>query len=163
MADYIMLGIFTLLFGGLGIMLLVVGTREFFIQRHVLATAVPVEAIILSAGVKTSTSSDTDTRLLRDNSTTTHHPEVRFAYTFRGVRYESDMLYPSVIVRSFASRESAAEEIREYVPGSTVKAYADASLPQRGFLRLEWSSNPTWFIIAGVLTLGLYGIIARCI
>ena len=161
MADYIMLGIFTLMFGGLGIMLLVVGAREFFVQRQVLATAVPVEAIILSAEVKTSRSSDTDTRLLRDNSTTTHHPEVRFAYTFRGVRYESDMLYPTVIVRSFASHESAADDIREYVPGGTVKAYADASLPQRGFLRLERSSSPTWFIIAGFITLGFYAIIVK--
>lgn len=159
--DYIMLGIFVLMFGGLGTMLLYVGTREFFIQRRVLATAVPVEAIILSADVRTSKSNDTDTRLLRDNSTTTHLPEVRFAYTFRGVRYESDMLYPTVIVRSYASRESAAEDIREYVPGAIVKAYADSSLPQRGFLRLERSSNPTWFIIAGFLTLGFLAIISR--
>jgi len=159
--DYIMLGIFVLMFGGLGTMLLYVGTREFFLQRRVLATAVPVEAVILSADVRTTKSNDTDTRLLRDNSTTSHHPEVRFAYTFRGVRYESDMIYPTVIVRAYASRESAAEDLREYLPGSVVKAYADATLPQRGFLRLERSSNPTWFIVAGILTLAFLAIIAR--
>lgn len=159
--DYIMLGIFVLMFGGIGSMLLYVGTREYFLQRRVLATAVPVEAVILSADVRTTKSSDTDTRLLRDNSTTSHHPEVRFAYTFRGVRYESDMIYPTIIVRAYASRESAAEDIREYVPGAVVKAYADATLPQRGFLRLERSSNPTWFIVAGFLTLGFLAAIAK--
>jgi hypothetical protein len=71
------------------------------------------------------------------------------------------MIYPTVIVRAYASRESAAEDIREYLPGSVVKAYADATLPQRGFLRLERSSNPTWFIVAGILTLAFLAIIAR--
>jgi len=92
LGDFIMLGIFALMFGGLGVMLLVVGTREFFIQRRIMATAVPVEATVLSSQVVSSRSADTDTRPLRDNSTTSHRPEVRFAYTFGGVRYESDLL-----------------------------------------------------------------------
>lgn len=159
--DYVMLGIFVLMFGGLGIMLIVVGTRELFIQRRVMAGAVAVDAVILSAEVKTSTSSNTDRRLLRDNSTTSHTPEVRFEYTLNGVRYESDMLYPTVIVTGYASRESAADEIREYTPGVKVKAYADASFPERGFLRLESSSNPKWFIVAGVLSLVFLAVISR--
>lgn len=159
--DYVMLAIFVLMFGGLGIMLIVVGTRELFIQRRVMTSAVPVEAVILSAEVKSSRSADTDQRLLRDNSTTSHTPEVRFEYVFNGVRYESDMLYPTVIVTGYASRESAAEEIREYTPGAKVKAYADASFPERGFLRLESSSNPKWFIVAGVLSLIFLAVISR--
>ena len=159
--DYVMLAIFVLMFGGLGVMLIGVGVREWFIQRRVMATAVGVDAVILSAEVKSSRSADTDQRLLRDNSTTSHTPEVRFGYVFNGVRYESDMLYPTVIVRGYASRESAAEEIRAYTPGATVKAFADASFPERGFLRLESSSNPKWFIAAGVVTLIFLAVISR--
>lgn len=159
--DYVMLVLFVLVFGGLGIILITVGTREFFIQKRALASAVAVDAEILSATVRKSTSADTDTRLLRDNSTTSYMPEVRFAYTLNGVRYESDLLYPTVIVKGFASRESAQEEIRDYEKGVRVKAYADVSAPERGFLRLEGSTNPAWFIVGGVLTLAFLALISR--
>ncbi len=159
--DYVMLAIFVLMFGGLGVMLIGVGVRESFIQRRVMATAVGVDAVILSADVKSSRSADTDHRSLRDNSTTSHTPEVRFEYVFNGVRYESDMLYPTVIVRGYASRESAADEIRAYTPGAKVRAYADASFPERGFLRLESSANPKWFVVAGVLSLVFLALISR--
>ncbi len=154
MGDWIMLGIFALMFGGLGIMLIVVGSREFFSQRRIMATAVPVEATILSTRVVSSRSMDTDTRTLRDNSTTSHTPEVRFAYTFQGARYESEMLYPRIIHRGYASAESAAAEIAAYQAGAVTKAYVDASAPERGFLRMEQSSGPVWFMVAGVLVLG---------
>ena len=100
-------------------------------------------------------------RLLRDNSTKSYVPEVRFAYTLGGVRYESDQLYPTVIVTGYASRESALAEIQEYTQGAKVRAYADASNPQRGFLRLTNSTNPQWFIVAGVLALVFLAIIWR--
>lgn len=159
--DYVMLAVFGLMLGGLGVTLIVVGVREHFIQRRLMATAVPVDAVILSAEVKTTRSADTDSRPLRDNSTTSHTPEVRFAYTFGGVRYESDQLYPTIIQRAYASAESAAEDIREYAPGKNVRAYADASAPERGFLRLEASNNPKWFALAGVLTLCFFAVISR--
>ncbi|MBX3380766.1 MAG: DUF3592 domain-containing protein [Phycisphaeraceae bacterium] len=159
--DYVMLAIFVLAFGGLGITLIAVGTRELFIQKRVMANAVEVEAVVLSATVKESTSPDTDRRLLRDNSTKSYVPEVRFAYTMGGVRYESDLLYPTVIVNGYASRERALEEIGEYTPGAKVRAYADASVPQRGFLRFENSANPKWFIVVGVLTLIFLAILSR--
>lgn len=159
--DYVMAAVFALVFGGLGIMLIVVGTRELFIQRDVMAKAVEVEAVVLSANVTTSTSIDSDQRLLRDNSTKSYVPEVRFAYTLGGVRYESDLLYPTVIVNGYASRESALAEIQEYTQGAKVRAYADASNPQRGFLRFQHSTNPQWFIVAGVLTLVFLAIIWR--
>ncbi|MBS0192141.1 MAG: DUF3592 domain-containing protein [Phycisphaerales bacterium] len=159
--DTVMLVIFVLVFGGLGVMLIAVGAREFFLQRRLMASAVEVDAEVLSAEVRHTTSADTDRRLLRDNSTTSYVPEVRFAYTVGGVRYESDQLYPTVIVSGYASRESALEEIRGYAPGAKVRAYADAATPQRGFLRFRSSANPVWYIVAGVLTLGVLAVISR--
>jgi len=160
-ADYFMLAVFSLMFGGLGIMLIFVGGREFIIQRRIVATAQPVQATILSARVVSTKSSDTDTRTLRDNSTTTHTPEVRFSYTIGDVRYESDMLYPTIIQRGYASVESAEEELVAYQPGAVVQAFADSSLPERGFLRLEKSNNPVWFMVAGGLSFALLGAIYR--
>lgn len=159
--DYVMLGIFVLVFGGLGTTLIVVGAREMFIQQRVMANAVEVEAVVLSANVIESRSPDMDRRLLRDDSTKSYVPEVRFAYTVGGVRYESDLLYPTVIVTGYASRESAMEEIREYTSGAKVRAYADTAEPQRGFLRPTNSANPQWFIVAGVLTLAFLAILWR--
>ncbi len=159
--DKVMLVLFVVMFGGLGVMLLVVGVKELVLQRRIVASAVPVEAVILSAEVVSSTSRDSDYRLLRDNSTTSHRPEVRFAYAVDGVRYESDLLYPTVILQGYASRESAAEEIREYVAGAAVRAFVDPSIPQRGFLRLKSTSNPVWFMVAGLLTLVFLAVVSR--
>ncbi len=159
--DLFMLGVFTLMFGGLGIMLVFVGTRELFVQRRIIATAVPVEATVLSTKVISSRSMDTDRRTLRDNSTTSYLPEVRFAYTFGGVRYESDLLYPTVIHHAYASAEEAAAEIAEYKAGATTMAFADVSHPERGFLRMQKSSGPVWFIVAGCLSFVLLGVVFR--
>lgn len=156
-----MLGIFTLMLGGLGVMLISVGTREFIVQRRVYASAVPVEATVLSCRVVSSRSMDTDQRTLRDNSTTSHRPEVRFAYTIDGKRYESDLLYPNVIHYAYASAEEAAGAIAEFKAGTTIKAFADPSHPERGFLRMQKTNAPIWFVIAGFLSLTLLGVVIR--
>lgn len=156
-----MLVVFTLMLGGLGVMLIVVGTREFFAQRRSIATAVPVEATVLSARVVSSRRTDTESRMMRDSSTTSHRPEVRFAYTFGGVRYESDLLYPTVIHFAYASAEAAEAEIAEYQAGAVTKAFADASRPERGFLRFRASRAPIWFIVAGCMSLVLLGVVFR--
>jgi hypothetical protein len=161
MADQVMRAIFVLMLGGLGVMLIVVGAREFFAQRHALMHAEPIEATIISTRVVTSKSMDTDQRLLRDNSTTSHTPEVRFIYVLDGTRYESDQLDATVIVHAYASADEAAREIAPYTPGQRVRAYVDRTEPQRAFLRLEHSSGPVWFIVAGCLTFGLLAILWR--
>jgi hypothetical protein len=116
---------------------------------------------VLSAEVRTSRSSDTDSRPLRDNSTTTHAPEVRFGYTYDGVEYQSDQLYPSVIVRGYASRESAMEEIAEYTVGSDVRVFVDPAAPERGFLRASAGVGPIGFVVAGAVTLALLAVLLR--
>lgn len=159
--DVVMIILFVLFLGGLGVMLIVVGAREYVLQNRVLADVVAIDAVIISAEVKSSTSFDSDRRLLRDNSTTTHTPEVRFEYTVNGKPYQSDMLYPTVIVTGHASKESAAEEIRAYAVGTRVRAYVNPQLPERAFLRLESTNNPVWFMVAGILTLGLLAVLLR--
>ncbi|MBL0869681.1 MAG: DUF3592 domain-containing protein [Phycisphaerales bacterium] len=156
-----MLVVFVVFLGGLGVMLIVVGVREHVLQKRVVSNAVPVDAVILSVEVKSSRSYDSDHRPLRDNSTTSHTPEVRFEYMVDGKRYESDMIYPTVIVTGYASKESATEEVREFVAGSSVRAYVNPELPERAFLRMQTSSNPVWFVVGGVLTFVLLAVLIR--
>ncbi|MCP9874705.1 DUF3592 domain-containing protein [Synechococcus sp. Cruz CV-v-12] len=161
--DIIMRSIFILMLGGLAAMLISVGIREFFRQRALLAAATPVEAEITHWNITRSTTRDTDGRLLSSNSTTTFLPEIKFAYTVGDVRYESDMLYPTVISRGYADQIAAGQEIADLPLGARVMAYVDPSHPDRAFLRASASAGPLVFALAGLATLGLLVVLLRVI
>jgi len=136
---------------GFGLVMLYVGLTELAAQRRALTSAVAVEAEIVSSGVRESCSRDSDTRLLRDNSTTSYTSEVKFRYAVAGVIYESDMLRPTVIVQGHASRDSAEEELRPFPVGAKVSAWVDPATPERGFLVKEGFAGPMVFTILGLL------------
>jgi hypothetical protein len=140
-----------LIFGSLGLMLLVVGSTQFVQQRRNLAHAERVEATITHSQVFTSTSSNTNRELLRSNSTTTHRPDVRFRYTVAGRSHESDLLYPTSIARTYASHEAAARELAPYPLQARVNAYVDRTQPGKAFLIAEASQAPAVFIVLGLL------------
>ena len=140
-----------IIFGGFGFVMLYVGVTQFFVQRRLLANAKRVEAVIVHSQVFSSTSSDTDPRPLRSTSTTSHRPDVRFRYRVGDRDYESDLMYPNIIVRSYASRESAAEALVPFPLNSTVQAYVDPSLPDKAYLIATAGSGPIVFMIIGVL------------
>src|SRR5262245_51478147 len=122
------------IFGGFGLVLLYVGVTQFFLQRRLLANAVTIEVQIIKSEVFKSVSADTDTRLGRDNSTTSYRPDVRFRYSYLGSDYESDLLRPNIIVHDYASKESAASELEPFPVGARVRAYVDAKHPDKAFL-----------------------------
>ncbi len=140
-----------IIFGGLGLMLLFVGVTQFVQQRRSLANAEQVDALIVHSEVFTSTSADTDARLGRSNSTTTHRPDLRFRYTVAGREYESDLLYPTIIGTSYASRESAAAELAPFPVHAKVRAYVDRSHPEQAFLIAASTKGPIVFVVLGVL------------
>lgn len=140
-----------IIFGGFGFVMLAVGVVQFFRQRRLLSRAQPVKATILKSEVFFSRSADTDSRVLRDNSTTTHRPEVRFRYEVGGQTYESDLLHPNVIVVTHASRESAAGVLAPYPVNAEVLAFVDPSLPHQAFLIAEAGAGPVVFIIIGII------------
>lgn len=140
-----------ILFGGLGIMLLVVGVMQWFQQRRNLTYAERVDAVIVHSAVFTSTSTDTDTRLGRSNNTTTHRPDVRFRYVVAGQTFESDRLRPTIIVTTYASASAAAEELAPFPLNATVRAYVDPAHPDRAFLVAEASSAPLVFMTLGLV------------
>lgn len=142
-------GLVLLVFGGGGIVMYYVGAREFLHQRLLMRTSVPISAEIIESRVQTSTTSDTDSRLLRDNSTTSHLPIVKFRYAMNGRSYESDLLRPTVIVHSYASKESAEEELAPFPLGKNVTAYVSPELPEKAYLVPEKSAGPMVFLILG--------------
>ena len=139
------------IFGGFGLVLLYVGVTQYFMQRRLLANAQRVDARIVYSEVFTSTSADTDPRPLRSTSTTTHRPDVKFRYRVGEAEYESDLMYPNIIVHSYASRESAAEALKPFPVNATVKAYVDPSLPNKAYLIASAGSGPIVFMIVGLI------------
>lgn len=140
-----------IVFGGLGLVMLGVGITQFFQQRRLLANATAIEADIIDSRIESSTSANTDRRPLRSTSTTTHAPVVKFRYNLDGKTYESDLLTPTIIVRTYPSREGAEEQIAPYPIGAKVTALVDPSRPEKAFLIAQASAAPMVFIIIGLL------------
>jgi len=138
------------IFAGFGLVLLYVGLTQFFQQRRLLRAAQPVEAVILSSRVTSSTSKDTDGRSFQNNSTTTHSPDVRFRYTIAGVEHESEMLYPSEIQRTYATSDAAAAELAPFPQGARVRAWVDPTTPDKAFLIAQSSAGLIVFIVLGI-------------
>jgi Protein of unknown function (DUF3592) len=140
-----------IIFGGFGVFMLYMGITQLAQQRRNLAHAEPIEAVVVKSEVFASTSADTDPRLLRSTSTTTYRADITFRYTVSGQTYESDRLYPSIIVQTFASHADAAAMIKSFPVGATVRAFADRAHPERAFLLKESGSGPVVFIVLGLL------------
>jgi hypothetical protein len=139
------------IFGGFGFVMLYVGITQFVMQRQLLANATRVPATIVHSEVFSGTSSDTDPRPLRSTSTTTHRPDVRFRYRVGEREYESDLMYPNVIVRTYASRGAAAAALAAFPVNATVSAYVDPSLPEQAYLIATSGNGPVVFMIIGVV------------
>jgi hypothetical protein len=152
-----------IIFGGGGLVLLYVGITQFFLQRRLLANAVTIEAQITKSEVHKSVSADTDSRLLRDNSTVSYRPDVRFRYSFHGAEYESDLLRPTIIVHSYASADSVVQEISPFPVGAKVRAYVDAENPDKAYLIQESGAGPVVFIIVGLILPPLAWIVGKYI
>lgn len=148
-------------FGGLSVMLLYMGVTQFFLQRQIISRATPIEATIVKSEVFASISHDTDRRLNRNTSTTTYRPDVLFTYKVNGIEYQSDMIYPTVIVTTSPSREAAAEEIAPFPVGKTVQAFVDLQHPDKAFLVAEKTSGPVVFMIVGVLLIPVIWAVTR--
>ena len=115
------------------------------------SNAVPIDVEIVKSEVLKSVSSNTDRRLLHNNSTTSYRPELLFRYTYGGREYTSDLLRPNIIITGSASAESAAEELKPFPVGARVKAYLDPGIPDKAYLLQEKGAGPAVFMVIGIL------------
>jgi hypothetical protein len=141
----------TAIFGGFGIVLLVVGVRNLLQQRRFLSNPRRIEVTIVKSEIKKLTTRDTKHGDLRDTSTNSYRPILEFSYEIDGKQYQSDLLRPSEIVQDFASQSSAADVLAPYPLGKTVQAYYQPSAPEKAFLIAEASAGPWVFIVLGAL------------
>jgi hypothetical protein len=140
-----------IIFGGFGFVMLYVGVTQYFQQRRSLINAERVDAVITYSEVFKSVSADTDNRLGRSNSTTSYRADVKFRYRVGGEEYESDLMYPTIIITSSASREAAEAELAPFPVGAKVRAYVDPSHPEQAFLIASKKAGPMVFMILGLL------------
>ena len=140
-----------LIFGGFGFVMLYVGATQFFRQCRLLRRAQQISVTIIKSEVFSSNSADTDNRIGRDNSTTTHRPDVRFRYVVNGQTYESELLYPNIIAVGYASRESAAEVLAPFPVNSKVSAFFDPATPDQAFLIAQAGAGPVVFMVIGII------------
>ncbi len=140
-----------LIFGGFGLVMLFVGLTQFVQQRRLLSNSERIDAVIVHSQVFSSTSANTDRRLLRSTSTTTHRPDVKFRYHIGGTEHESDLMYPNIIVQTYASREAAEEALVPFPLHAKVRCYVNLSLPDKAFLIPTAGSGPVVFIVLGLL------------
>ena len=152
-----------LIFGGGGLGLLYVGVTQYFLQRRLIAHALPIEVEIVKSEVFKSVSADTDQRLDRNTSTTSYRPDVRFRYTYDDQEYESDLLQPTIIVQSYASAHNAAKELAPFPVGAKVLAYMDPQHPDKAYLKREEFAGPLVFMILGVILPPLAWIVGKYI
>ncbi len=145
---------------GLGLTMLYVGVTQLVQQRRLLSGAHAVEAEIIESHVKQSKLEDNN-RDGRDTSTNTYEPIVKFRYTVGKRQFESDLLRPTIIVQTYASRDSALEEIRPFPVGAKVLAHVSADNPEKAFLLAEASVGPTVFIVVGALLPGIAYLVGR--
>ena len=131
-------------FGGFGSVLLFVGLTQWRLQRRLMRHARPVMARIVRSEVHSSIAREAD-------ETSSHRPELRFRYHLDGRQRESDLLHPTVIVRSYASAQAVVELLKPYPVGASVVAYVDPRHPDKGFLLPQASAGPLVFTVLGVL------------
>ncbi len=152
-----------LICGGFSVMLLFVGTTQFVRQRRLLAHAEQVDAEIVKSEVFVSTSADTDPSLTRNTSTTSYRPDVTFRYRVNGTQYESDLLYPNIIVTGYASHESAAEELAPFPVHAKVRAWVDPSLPDKAFLIAQAGNGPLAFVVVGLVLIPVAWLVGKIV
>lgn len=128
-----------LIFGGFGLTMLFVGSREWWLQRRLMRHAVPVTARI--------THSQRVERPGRDDEVGTARPDVRFSYQVQGRRYESDRLHPTQILQP----EDIDEVLDTYPLHGSVVAWVDPAHPDKAFLRPQAGKGPGVFVAIGVL------------
>jgi hypothetical protein len=150
-----------LIFGGFSVMMITVGTTQFVRQRRLLAHAEPVDAEIVKSEVFRSTSADTDVNPSRSTSTTTYRPDVTFRYRVNGTQYESDLLYPNILVTTYASHESAAKELAPFPLNAKVRAWVDPSAPDKAFLNAVESKGPLVFVLVGLVLIPVTWFVAK--
>jgi hypothetical protein len=79
----------------------------------------------------------------------------------QGTAYESELLRPTDIVRTFPSAERARAELEPFPVGAKVTAFVNPDHPARAFLIAEPSAAPAIFVVLGFVAPLFGALLAR--
>lgn len=144
-------------FGVIGLVMLVYGAYEIFKERRLMANAQPVQATITESNISIS-------RDLTDDgssgvATFSYAPVVKFRYEFGGDAYEGTMLRPTA--RVYNSQAAAADELTRFPAGAGVQAFVNPAYPEKAHLLREASRGSVIFVVVGALVLVVGGVVWR--
>jgi hypothetical protein len=117
------------------------GGYDYVQQSDAIEEAVAVQATIEDAGV---VEYDGGRRSGID-----YAPQVEYTYRYRGERYSSDRLTPSVFVLEYDTRSEAESVADRYEPGTTVTAYVTPDDPGDAFLMDRRTGGYLQFLAIG--------------
>lgn len=134
--------VFTLLvFGGMGLMFLVVGARQWRLQHRLMRRARPVPARVVERTLPCTDPDDGGTVAPR---------RFAFRYHLGGRAYESDMIHPNVIVEGDGEQDERAGTLAGHPVGASVMVYVDPAHPDKGFLTPRAGRGPAVFVALGL-------------
>ncbi len=143
-------GFFFLVFGGLGVWL-IVSSRK---QRQQVAASQnwpTTVAQITLAEVRESSQTDSEGDIQRY-----YYPQVKYTYQVGGIMYQGDKLTFGA-KRGYASLKKANEEIARYPLGTQVQVYYNPEKPQEAVLE-QRAVGSNFMLIFGIIAL----VIALC-
>ena len=140
-------------FGTIGLVMLLFGAYEVFMQRRLMASSQEVQATISESSVSISRDLSTDSN--SSPSAFSYEPVVKFSYEIAGKQHESTLLRPLITGRAYNSEAAAANELTPFPAGKRVVAFVNPKYPDRAYLLREPSQRPVNFMIIGVIVLGI--------
>jgi len=143
---YVCIGLFVLVFVGLGIFLILRSKRDKAKAAQSLNWPSAVGKVLESRMIE-STSTDSD-----GDSSTTYRPHVQYEYEVMGTSYTGDKIKVGMVVSTSAVKK-VQETLARYPVGSAVKVYYDPNNPADSVLEQKASSNLT--LILGIIFLGV--------
>jgi hypothetical protein len=144
-------------FGVIGLVMLVYGAYELFVERRLMANAQAVQATITESNVSVSRDLASDGN--SGASAFSYAPVVKFRYEFSGRAYEGTMLRPTG--RVYNSQAAAANELTRFPAGAGVQAFVNPAYPENAYLLREASRGPVIFVVVGALVLVIGGAVYR--
>jgi len=131
-----------LIFGGMGLVFLVVGLKQWRLQHRLMRHASPVPARVVELEP-----------LPPDPDEPRSGPRRRFAFRYRigGRSYDSDMIHPNAIVEGDGGQDGRAGTLAGHAVGASVMVYVDPTHPDKGFLTPRAGAGPAVFVALGLL------------
>jgi hypothetical protein len=126
----------------LGLAILAWGSYAYVQDTAMLDQRVEVTAEVTSTGVE---------RVAALRGEARYVPTATFDYSFQGIDYSSDNVFPGSSAPRYQHQETAEAQLAAFTVGDTVAAYVDPSAPDQAFLVDARSGQASRYLAFGAL------------